>query len=239
MRETAFRTTTAAPNDRTTNTTEPTNPKPPTKAHYIATTRRHTATLARKRRNITLAPPAPTYRTTRQRPTRHAQTPGAEYAPSPPTGHAPTQTPNLPKNTRRIITHQRTRRTHMRRPTGTHQTRTSLLILEPGKQRRSIPSRSTQKQTHHEHDNTGRAAPPAKNRRHPSTPPGPGSPPARRRQRGYQSPPAPAPASLNKTVIASMRSRIRTQTHKRISWQTLGERRLQKIQVLSGRNHRE
>ena len=35
-----------------------------------------------------------------------------------------------------------------------------------------------------------------------------------------------------------MRSRIRTQTHKRVSGQTLGERRLQKIQVLSGRNHR-
>ena len=45
-------------------------------------------------------------------------------------------------------------------------------------------------------------------------------------------------ASLHKTVIASMRSRIRTQTHKRVSGQTLGERRLQKIQVLSGRNHR-
>ena len=35
-----------------------------------------------------------------------------------------------------------------------------------------------------------------------------------------------------------MRSRIRTQTHKRVSGQTLGERRLQKIQVLNGRNHR-
>ena len=204
----------------------------------LATTRRHAATLTRKRRNITATRHLHQHRTTRQRPTSmlKRQVRNTRHRRQRVTRQLKLRTRR--KNTRRIITHQRTRRTHMRRPAGTHQTRRLTTHAEPGKQRRSILSRSTQKQhitgmtirgallhqrriavipAHHQaqvrHRRVGRRAGTNHHRHLPQ-------------------------ASLHKTVIASMRSRIRTQTHKRVSGQTLGERRLQKIQVLSGRNHR-
>ena len=239
MRKTAFRTTPllrqmTAPRTRRNRRTRSHRQRPTT----LATTRRHAATLARKRRNITATRHLHQHRTTRQRPTSmlKRQVRNTRHRRQRVTRQLKLRT--CRKNTRRIITHQRTRRTHMRRPTGTHQTRRLTTHTEPGKQRRSILSRSTQKQ--HITSMTIRGA--LLHQRRIAVIPAHHQAQVRHRRVGgsagtnhHRHLPQ---ASLNKTVIASMRSRIRTQTHKRISGQTLGERRLQKIQVLSGRNHR-
>ena len=204
----------------------------------LATTRRHAATLTRKRRNITATRHLHQHRTTRQRTTSmlKRQVRNTRHRSQRVTRQLKLRTRR--KNTRRIITHQSTRRTHMRRPAGTHQTRRLTTHAEPGKQRRSTLSRSTQKQ--HITGMTIRGA--LLHQRRIAVIPAHHQPQVRhRRVRGgagtnhHRHLPQ---TRLHKTVIASMRSRIRTQTHKRISRKTLGERRLQKIQVLSGRNHR-
>ena len=239
MRKTALRTTPllrqmAAPRTRRNRRTRSHRQRSAT----LATTRRHAATLTRKRRNITATRHLHQHGTTRQRPTSmlKRQVRNTRHRRQRVTRQLKLRTRR--KNTRRIITHQRTRRTHMRCPTGTHQTRRLTTHTEPGKQRRSILSRSTQKQhiagmtirgallhqrriavipAHHQaqvrHRRVGRRAGTNHHRHLPQT-------------------------HLHKPVIASMRSRIRTQTHKRVSGQTPGECRLQKVQVLSCRNHR-
>ena len=239
MRKTALRTTPllrqmTAPRTRRNRRTRSHRQRPTTHA----ATRRHAATLARKRRNITATRHLHQHRTTRQRPTSmlKRQVRNTRHRRQRVTRQLKLRTRR--KNTRRIITHQRTRRTHMRRPAGTHQTRRLTTHTEPGKQRRSILSRSTQKQ--HITGMTIRGA--LLHQRRIAVIPAHHQTQVRHRRVGrragtnhYRHLPQ---ASLHKTVIASMRSRIRTQTHKRVSRQTLGERRLQKIQVLSGRNHR-
>ena len=239
MRKTALRTTPllrqmTAPRTRRNRRTRSHRQGPTT----LATTRRHAATLTRKRRNITATRHLHQHRTTRQRPTSmlKRQMRNTRHRRQRVTRQLKLRTRR--KNTRRIITHQRTRRTHMRRPAGTHQTRRLTTHAEPGKQRRSILSRSTQKQ--HITGMTIRGAP-LHQRRIAVIPAHHQAQVRHRRVRsgaGTNHHRNPTQASLHKPVIASMRSRIRTQTHKRVGGQTLGERRLQKIQVLSGRNHR-